>query len=176
METLIEQAKKIKCLVCDVDGVLTDGHLYFDQEAMTLKAFHVQDGFGLQLLMQSGIDVAIITSCNSLIVKNRMNYLGIKHLYQGQKIKVAAFDDLSKKLNLSDEQFAYVGDDLPDLPLIKRAGLGVAVNNAVPLIAEQANWITEKSGGHGAVREVCDLLLHAQGHYAQLIEHYHATQ
>ncbi len=162
MNPLIEKAKKIKCLVCDVDGVLSDGLLHIDNHGNELKSFHVQDGMGLKLLMAAGIEVAVITTARNAVVDHRMQQLGIIHYFKGQVDKRDAYQQLKKTLNLEDEQFAYIGDDLPDLPLIQQVGLGVAVANAVPQVKEFCDWQTEQTGGRGAVRELCDLILKAQ--------------
>lgn len=163
MNQLLEKAKKIKCLVCDVDGVLSDGLLYIDNHGNELKAFHVQDGMGLKLLMAAGIEVAVITTARNAVVDHRMNQLGITHYYKGQVDKRQAYLQLKETLNLEDYQFAYIGDDLPDLPIIQQVGLGVAVGNAVKEVKEYAAWQTQQTGGRGAVRELCDLILEAQG-------------
>ncbi len=162
MNELLERAKKIKCLICDVDGVLTDGLLHIDNNGNELKSFHVQDGMGLKLLMTTGIEVAVITTARNAVVDYRMQQLGIKYYYKGQVDKRDAYQQLKKTLGLMDEQFAYIGDDLPDLPLIQQAGLGVAVGNAVSQVKEFADWQTQQTGGRGAVRELCELILNAQ--------------
>src|SRR5689334_10276216 len=149
MNELLEKAKKIKCLICDVDGVLSDGLLYIDNLGNELKTFHVQDGMGLKLLMAAGIEIAIITTARNAVVDHRMQQLGVTHYFKGQVDKRDAFVQLKKRLGLQDEDFAYIGDDLPDLPLIKQVGLGVAVSNAVPQVKEFADWQTEKTGGRG---------------------------
>lgn len=162
MNELLEKAKKIKCVICDVDGVLTDGLLYIDNLGNELKAFHVQDGMGLKLLMAVGIEVAVITTSQNAVIENRMQQLGIHHFFKGQVEKKSAYQQLKATLKLHDEQFAYIGDDLPDLPIIQQVGLGVAVANAVRQVKDAAAWQTELHGGRGAVREVCDYILHAQ--------------
>lgn len=162
MNNLLENAKKIKCLICDVDGVLTNGSLYIDNFGNELKAFNVQDGMGLKLLMAAGIEIAVITTSQNEVIEHRMNQLGIRHYFKGQVDKSAAFNELKTRLNLSNEEIAYIGDDLPDLPIIMQVGLGIAVANAVSQVKEFAFWQTEHSGGSGAVREVCDLILKAQ--------------
>ncbi|PJD96880.1 MAG: 3-deoxy-D-manno-octulosonate 8-phosphate phosphatase [Legionella sp.] len=172
MNELIEKAKKIKCLICDIDGVLTNGLLYLDNQGNEMKAFHVQDGMGLKLLMSAGIEVAVITTSRNAVIDHRMNQLGIKHYFKHQVDKREAYQKLKTRLNLNDEQMAYIGDDLPDLPLIKQAGLGVAVANAVPLVKEFAFWQTQKEGGAGGVRELCDLILDAQGKAQVALEYY----
>lgn len=163
MNELIEKAKKIKCLICDVDGVLTDGLLFIDNHGNELKAFHVQDGMGLKFLMAAGIEVGVITTSRNAVIDHRMQQLGIKHYYKGQVDKQEAYQQIKKTLGFQDEEFAYIGDDLPDLPLIQKVGLGVAVANAVRQVKEFACWQTEQTGGRGAVRELCDLILNAQG-------------
>lgn len=162
MNELLEKAKKIKCLISDVDGVLSDGLLYLDNNGNELKSFHVQDGMGLKLLMAAGIEVAVITTARNAVVDHRMHQLGITHYYKGQVDKRDAYLQLKKTLGLQDEQFAYIGDDLPDLPIIQQVGLGVAVANAVGQVKEFSDWQTEHKGGRGAVRELCDLILNAQ--------------
>lgn len=162
MNDLIERAKKIKCLITDVDGVLTDGSLYLDNHGNELKGFHVQDGMGLKLLMAAGIEVAVITTSRNAVIDHRMQQLGISHYFKGQVSKLNAFAELKTRLNLNNEEIAYIGDDLPDLELIKQVGLGVAVANALRQVKEYACWHTEKAGGQGAVRELCDLILDSQ--------------
>ncbi len=172
MNELVEKAKKIKCLICDIDGVLTNGLLYIDNQGNELKAFHVQDGMGLKLLMAAGIEVAVITTSRNAVIEHRMQQLGITHYFKNQVDKRNAYQQLKTTLGFNDDEFAYVGDDLPDLPLIKQVGLGVAVANAVPLVKEYAQWHTTKEGGNGGVRELCDLILSAQNKTQQAIEGY----
>lgn len=162
MNKIISKAQQIRCLICDIDGVLTDGCLYIANDGNEMKAFNVQDGIGLKLLLANGIDVAVITASVNRVVDHRMKQLGIKHYYTGQWDKRQAYRTLQEKLDYRDEQFAYIGDDLPDLPLIQQAGLGVAVANAVDSVKEFSDWQTCRSGGKGAVRELCDLILKAQ--------------
>ena len=172
MNNLVEKARNIKCLICDVDGVLTDGLIFLDNHANELKAFNIQDGMGLVLLRAAGIEVAVITTSKNAVIDHRMKQLGIIHYFTGQVEKLTAFEKLKAQLGLTNEQFAYAGDDLPDLPIIRQVGLGVAVANAVPQIKEFAAWTTEKHGGRGAVREICDLILTAQGKFDQALEKY----
>ena len=172
MQNLIEKAKKIRCVICDVDGVLTDGRLYMDQSGNEQKAFHVQDGMGLKMLQAAGIEVAIITTTRNGIIDSRMQQLAIKHYYKGQVEKETAYKDLKLKLNFPDDAFAYIGDDLPDLPIIRQVGFGVAVSNAVPQVKEFALFQTEKTGGRGGVREVCDFILHAQDKFEHALKGY----
>lgn len=175
MNELLEKAKTIKCLICDVDGVLTDGSLYIDNHGNELKTFNVQDGMGLKLLMAVGIDVAVITTSQNAVIDHRMKQLGINHYFMGQVDKSAAFLQLKTSLNLKNEDFAYIGDDLPDLAIIRQVGLGVAVANAVSQVKEFAAWQTEKSGGCGAVRELCDLILNAKNLQEQALTRYLAS-
>ena len=172
MNVLIEKAKKIKCLICDVDGVLTDGSLYMDMQGNELKAFQVQDGMGLVLLMAADIAVAVITTSKHTIIDHRMKQLGIQHYYTGQVDKQRAFNTLKEKLQLTNEEFAYVGDDLPDMPIMRQVGLSVAVANAVKEVKEFADYETKKSGGRGAVREVTDILLAAQNKLDEALAKY----
>lgn len=156
-------AKKIKLLICDIDGVLTDGGLYFDYNGNELKRFYAQDGHGLKTLMQFGIEVAVISARKTPAVEHRMKNLGIKHYYQGQSNKTKSLYDLLTKLKLKADEVAYVGDDVIDLTVMRQVGLPIAVDNAVESIKPYAKLITKKQGGNGAVREVCDFLLKSQG-------------
>lgn len=169
---LLERASLIQCLICDVDGVLTNGHITYSESGEELKSFNSLDGLGLKTLQSQGIHVAIITSRQSPIVTQRMQELGIEHLYQGQKQKLSCFMELKTRLDLKEQNIAYVGDDLPDLSAINAAGLGVAVANAHPIILQHAQWVTSKAGGQGAVREVCDLILTAHNKMESIIEHF----
>jgi len=158
-----DRAAKVRLAVFDVDGVLTDGKLCYSDDGRELKSFHVHDGFGLKRLMANGIEVAIITSRMSHMVTERTAELGIAHVYQGQENKLACYEQLIHALKLAPEQTSYCGDDLPDLPVMQRVGLAIAVANAHPWVHERARWRTRQRGGEGAAREVCDLLLAAQG-------------
>lgn len=170
MDHLIEKAKPIRLAIFDVDGVLTDGKLHYGPSGIEYKEFHVHDGQGMKYLQKSGVELGIITACTTSIVAKRMQDLGIKYVYQGIHDKVAAYEDLKQKLNLTDKEIAYVGDDLPDLPLICRVGLGVTVANAPSIMQKHAAWVTKAKGGHGAVREVCEFIMHAQGTLTSLID------
>ncbi|SMM99973.1 3-deoxy-D-manno-octulosonate 8-phosphate phosphatase [uncultured Candidatus Thioglobus sp.] len=161
----INKAKKIKLIIFDVDGVLTDGGLYFTAEGTEIKRFNSLDGHGIKMLKDNGIEPAIITARNSKAVEYRMKNLGIEHFYQGQSDKVAAFKDLIKTLNVSTDEVAYVGDDVVDLPVMNQVGFTIAPANAHDIVKQRADLITEKSGGYGAVREVCDFILKAQGKF-----------
>ena len=157
------RAARIKLAVFDVDGVLTDGKLLYSDDGREIKAFHVQDGFGLKRLMANGIEVAIITGRISHMVTERTAELGIAHVYQGQDDKLSCFEQITAALKLKNEECSYCGDDMPDVPVMRRVGLGIAVANAHPFAREHSHFRTLHRGGEGAVREVCDLLLMAQG-------------
>lgn len=156
------RAARIKLVVFDVDGVLTDGRLYYGAGGEELKVFHVQDGQGIKRLQKAGVQVAVISGRDSAAVTRRMQDLGLEHVFQGDEDKLPILEKLLKGLGLSPEQTACVGDDLPDLPLLKHVGLGVAVANAQPSLKAAAHYVTTAHGGLGAAREVCDLILEAR--------------
>lgn len=162
-ENILARAAKIRLAVFDVDGTLTDGRLWYGEDGRETKVFHVHDGLGLKRLQANGVQVAIITARISHPVALRAEELGISHVYQGQRDKRSCLLELLDALHLTPEQSAFVGDDLPDLPPMHIVGLSVAVANAHPWVAEAAHWQTTRSGGMGAAREACDLILHAQG-------------
>ncbi|UTT83814.1 3-deoxy-manno-octulosonate-8-phosphatase KdsC [Vibrio pelagius] len=155
-------AKEIKLLICDVDGVFSDGLVYMGNQGEELKTFHTRDGYGIKSLMNAGIEIAIITGRQSQIVENRMTALGIKLIYQGQDDKVKAYQDICDKLNIAPEHTGYIGDDLIDWPVMEKVALKVCVADGHPLLVQRANYVTNIKGGHGAVREVCDLILQAR--------------
>ena len=159
---LQKRASGIRMLVLDVDGVLTDGKLYFDHNGNELKAFNTRDGMGINVLQRCGIEVAVITGRKSEAVTQRMTQLGVQHVYQGREDKLSAFLHLLKETGLDAHQICFVGDDWIDLPVLLRAGLAVSVADAEDRVKDQAHWITERNGGDGAVREVCNLILKAQ--------------
>ena len=153
-------ALNLKLLILDVDGVLTDGTVYYFDNGVEGKGFHVQDGLGMKQLMRRGIEIAIISGKASLATHNRLQALGVKHIYLGVgDNKGEYFLELKQKLKLVDSNIVYVGDDLPDLPIMQQVGLSIAVTNAVPEVKKIADYVTERGGGDGAVREVCDMLL-----------------
>jgi 3-deoxy-D-manno-octulosonate 8-phosphate phosphatase (KDO 8-P phosphatase) len=160
---LKERASRIRMLVLDVDGVLTDGKLYFDHSGNEMKAFNTRDGMGMKALQQCGIEVAVITGRKSEAVAHRMSQLDIQHVYQGREDKLSAFLHLLKVTGLEAQQICFAGDDWIDLPVLSRAGLAVSVADAEDRVKEQAHWITSRNGGDGAVREICNLILIAQG-------------
>ncbi|MEH0666762.1 3-deoxy-manno-octulosonate-8-phosphatase KdsC [Vibrio scophthalmi] len=155
-------AKQIKLLICDVDGVFSDGLIYMGNQGEELKTFHTRDGYGVKSLMNAGIEIAIITGRRSAIVENRMKALGITLIYQGQDDKLKAYQDICDKLNIAPEHTGYIGDDLIDWPVMDKVALKVCVADGHPLLAQRANYVTAIRGGHGAVREVCDLILQAR--------------
>ncbi len=160
---ILLKAKLIKLVIFDVDGVLTDGRLCFGPDGEEYKTFHVHDGLGVKLLQESGVEVAIISSGESPAVAARMRNLGVKYVYQGHEYKLQAFLELLANSRLQPQQIAYVGDDLPDLPVFKQVGLSICVPNACAILKRYADWQTPSAGGAGAAREVCELIMEAQG-------------
>jgi len=146
----------------DVDGVFTDGRFYLSDDGCESKAFNTQDGYGVRQVLLAGIEIAVISGRQSAAVQHRMDELGVRHVIQGCADKITAFDALTKELGITDAECIYVGDDVPDLPLLAKAGISVAVANAVAEVRELSDYTTHSSGGFGAVREVCDLLLHSR--------------
>ena len=162
MPDVREQAARVRLAVFDVDGVFTDGRLYYGTDGVELKAFHTRDGHGIKQLLRHGIQVAVISGRRSEAVTHRMQELGIVHVYQNCDEKLPVYEKLLAQLGISAAETACVGDDVPDLPLIERAGLGIAVSDAHPSVRAAAQFTTRTSGGAGAVREVCDLILSAR--------------
>lgn len=168
-EAVSRRAKIIRLLVLDVDGVLTDGRIIYTDRGEEIKQFHVRDGHGLKLAQRGGITIALVSGRSSAAVAHRAANLGVPYLYQGVRDKVAVVAALQSDLGIAWPETAVVGDDLVDLPLLRRAGLAVAVADAAPEVKELAHWITSLPGGQGAVREVCELLLKAQGKWEALL-------
>lgn len=156
---IISKAKNIRLVICDVDGVFSDGRIYLGNQGEELKAFHTRDGYGVKALRQAGIEVAIITGRQSQIVANRMRSLTVQHIYQGQEDKLPAYQQLKQSLGVEDAEVAYIGDDLSDWVVMQQVGLSVAVCDAHPLLAKNADYRTSLKGGFGAVRELADLIL-----------------
>lgn len=169
-----EKAGKIQLIIFDVDGVLTDGSLYFDNQGQEYKAFNVKDGLGMRMLMDSGVKLAIITGRQSDLVMHRANNLKIppEFIYQGCSDKRVAFAELCAQTGIKPEHIAYVGDDMIDLPVMTKVGLPIAVADAHESVKQHAVWVTDKPGGKGAAREVCDMLLDAQGKLDALLAGY----
>ncbi len=163
MSNAEEKARNIRLVILDVDGVLTNGGLLFDNAGNEYKTFNSLDGHGIRMLLECSIQVAIITGRQSNLVEHRMRELGVELVFQGYRDKRPAFIELLERTSLQVNQLAYLGDDLPDLPVMSQVGLAVAVQNAHDFVKKQAHWITEASGGSGAVREATDFILKAQG-------------
>lgn len=167
-----ERIKKIKVLVMDVDGVLTDGRIIVDSQGVESKNFDVQDGMGIVLLRNAGLKTALISARESTVSRYRADDLKIDRAYIGVYPKTSAYEQLLKELNVSDDEVCFVGDDVVDLVILKRVGFAVAVDNAVFEVKRQAHYVTKRAGGFGAVREVIELILKAQGKWGpQLYEH-----
>ncbi|MFT5218654.1 MAG: 3-deoxy-D-manno-octulosonate 8-phosphate phosphatase (KDO 8-P phosphatase) [Planctomycetota bacterium] len=157
-----DKARRVELLILDIDGVLTDGGLQFDNQGEEYKTFNSLDGHGIRMLLDSDIEVAVITGRQSGIVKHRMGDLGVKHLFQGFRDKQIAFTQLLTDTGIEPANIAYIGDDLPDLPVMTRVGFAVAVQNAHAFVKQHCDWVTTASGGKGAVREVSDFILQAK--------------
>ena len=163
LEDALGRAKALKLMIFDVDGVMTDGMLYYSERGEELKAFNIQDGHGVKMLRQYGVEVALITARRSRAVELRAANLGIAHLHQGVEDKRGAYAALLAQLGLDAAQSGYMGDDLLDLPLITRCGFAATVPAAPEALKRRAHYVTRAHGGHGAVREVCEFILSAQG-------------
>ena len=163
MQDILEKAARIRLLIFDVDGVLTDGSLFLGDDGQEYKAFNSRDGHGIKMLLKHGVEVAIITGRTSRVVEHRMKNLGIEHVYQGKLEKLPAFEEITAKLDIPAEATAYVGDDVVDLPVMRRVGLAIAVQDAHPLVHKHSHWQTPHPGGHGAARDVCEMLMEAMG-------------
>lgn len=169
-----ERLSKIRLLLLDVDGVLTDGRITYDANGIESKSFDVKDGHGLKMLQRAGIKVGIITGRKSEIVALRAQELGIEILHQGAKQKLPPYKAVLQEQGLKDQEVAYVGDDLVDLPILKRVGFAITVADGVDELRGRVDYVTRKRGGHGAVREVCDLLLKEAGYWTEITERYFA--
>jgi 3-deoxy-D-manno-octulosonate 8-phosphate phosphatase (KDO 8-P phosphatase) len=167
-----QKLANIKLVIFDVDGVMTSGGISYNSDNQEIKTFNVKDGLGIKLLRKAGIETAIITGRNSVIVERRANELGIEHLIQGRDDKLQASLELSKKLNIGLEQTAYMGDDLPDLSAIQSVGFGITVADAIPIVIEHADYVCNKNGGEGAVREACEYILERQKKLTELTQPY----
>ncbi|HVE08836.1 MAG TPA: HAD family hydrolase [Paraburkholderia sp.] len=167
--TATERAARVKLMIFDVDGVLTDGGLMFTADGDTMKSFNSMDGHGAKLLREAGIETAIITGRQSGIVPARAKDLHITHIYQGIGDKRVAFAELLKATGRTPEECGYMGDDWPDLAVMLKVGFAAAPANSHPEVIARAHWVSEARGGHGAVREVCDTLLRAQNRYDDLL-------
>lgn len=166
---------KIRLMLLDVDGILTDGRIHYDAHGGEIKSFDVKDGHGLKLLQRAGVRVGIITGRNSSIVQRRAEELGIEILYQGAKNKLVPYEEILRQTGLSDEQVAYMGDDLVDLPILLRVGFSATVADAVDEVKERVHYVASRPGGRGAVREVCDLMLKRSGGWEAVTERYFSS-
>ena len=162
MNTRDQSLARVRLVAFDIDGVFTDGRFYLSNDGVESKAFHTHDGYGVRQLLGAGLNVAIISGRKSAAVEQRMSELGVRHVIQGISDKVAAFETLIAELEIDEADAVYVGDDLPDLPLLRRVGVSVAVNNAHDEVKTACDYTTDRAGGFGAVREVCDLVLNAR--------------
>ena len=158
----LERLTQLRLVAFDVDGVFTDGRFYLSDDGSETKAFHTQDGYGVRQLLLSGVAVAVISGRPSPAVEKRMTELGVRHVILGCRDKVAALQDLAGSLDIDLADCAFVGDDLPDLPLLETVGVSISVANAVAAVQERCDYITQRPGGFGAVREICDLVVAAQ--------------
>jgi 3-deoxy-D-manno-octulosonate 8-phosphate phosphatase (KDO 8-P phosphatase) len=163
MKDINEKAARIRLLIFDVDGVLTDGSLFVGDDGQEYKAFNSRDGHGIKMLLKYGVEIAIITGRTSKVVEHRMANLGINHIYQGKLDKLPAYEELRTKLDIRPEETAYVGDDVVDLPVMRQVGLAIAVQDAHPLVLRHSHWQTPSAGGRGAARDVCEMLMEAKG-------------
>ncbi|MBT8063326.1 MAG: HAD family hydrolase [Gammaproteobacteria bacterium] len=166
---LLERAANIRLLALDVDGVLTDGKLYFDSQGNEMKAFNTRDGLGIKALQRCGITLALITGRESAMVSQRARQLGIEHVYQGRDDKLNAYMDLLSRTGIEESAVCYAGDDWIDLPVLMRCGLAVTVPSADEEVRGRVHWVTSRAGGEGAVREICELILTAQGRREELL-------
>lgn len=171
-QTVHDKAKDIRLIIFDVDGILTDGRLFYSDNGYGMKAFHVHDGIGIKCIQAGEIEIGIITTHNSSMIDKRMQDLGIKHVYKGYQNKRPAYDELLNKLQLTPQQVCYVGDDLPDLPLMMQSKLAITVPNAVREVKQRACWQTDAKGGKGAVREIAEMILHAQQKWQGILDNY----
>ena len=171
-EKLRSRILPVRLMIFDVDGVLTDGRVIYHDDGSEIKAFDVQDGHGIKLLQRAGIEVALITGRFCRAVEHRAQGLGIKRVYQGAHDKVEACDEILAETGLTQKEIGFMGDDLIDLPLLRRVGWAVVVPNAVSHVIPYAHYVTRAKGGHGAGREVCDLLLRVQGRWEEVTARY----
>lgn len=167
-----ERAARIRLMIFDVDGILTDGSLHYGPEGEVIKTFNVLDGHGIKLLQQSGVATAIISARQSALVARRASDLGIVHVRQGVHDKRAAFEQLLDETGLTPEVCGFIGDDVIDLPILLRVGFAASVPNGHPEVQSRVHYLTRAAGGAGAARELCDFILHAQGNYQAALAPY----
>jgi len=171
-ERLLNKIRRVKLLILDVDGVLTDGRIIIDDAGAESKNFNVRDGHGLKILMRYGVEVALLTGRRSQAVEHRAAELGIAEVHQGIWNKAEAFAEILQRRNLAPEETAYAGDDVVDIPVLRQVGFAVAVADAVPEVLQVADYVTCCGGGRGAVRELCEVILRAQGFWADVAARY----
>ncbi len=169
---ITDKLKNIKLLLLDVDGVLTDGSIIYDDQGKEIKAFNVKDGLGIRLLMDAGINVGIVTGRSSKALKYRCENLNISYIFDGVGDKSTILDSILTRSGVQPEQIAFIGDDLPDLPLMRKVGLPVAVADAHDKVISISDIVTESKGGNGAVREVCETILKAQGIWDKILRQF----
>ena len=169
---IVEKAKKIKLLILDVDGVLTDNRLIYSDDGIEHKSFYTRDGHGMVMLQKSAVEIAIITGRKSQLVTNRMHDLKVKHVHQGVPDKLPTFLKLVEDLGLSMDQIAYVGDDILDLPILMRIGFSVAPSDADAEVKPRVDYVSQHPGGRGCVREVCEILMRSQGSWQKHMDFY----
>lgn len=172
MQQALEKAKRIKLLILDVDGTLTSGIIYYGSDNTHLKGFHVHDGLGIKLLQKTGVAVAVISAKPSAAVSARLAELNVDLVYLGHSDKTPCYEEIKQKLGLEDNQIAYMGDDLPDLPLLHRAGFAITVPKAPDIVKQVADLITKNKPGKGAVREACHFIMQAQDTYQSVVQSY----
>lgn len=174
-ENILEKLKKIKMLILDVDGVMTDGGIMMDNDGREMKIFNVRDGHGLVMVQRYGLQVAILTGRRSAVVEHRARDLRITEVYQGALNKKEVFEEILKKNNLTPEQVAYLGDDIVDIPVLKMVGFSAAVADALDIVKKAVDYVAINKGGRGAVRELCEMLLTAQGYWTEVADRYDFT-
>jgi 3-deoxy-D-manno-octulosonate 8-phosphate phosphatase (KDO 8-P phosphatase) len=172
MQDILERAARVRLVIFDVDGVLTDGRLYLGDHGQEFKAFNARDGHGMVMIQETGVSLAVISGRQSEVVRARMQDLGVAHIYQGQRDKLPAYEELKRTLGLTDAVIAYLGDDVVDLPVMRRVGLAIAVADAHPVVRRHAHWCSAAPGGRGAARELCELIMEAQGTLEPMISRY----
>lgn len=172
MEDVLDRARAIRLVIFDVDGVLTDGSLFLGDDGQQYKAFNSKDGHGMRMLIESGVEIAVLTGRVSKVVEHRMHDLGIGLVFQGHREKLPVFERLLQDRGLQASEVAYVGDDVVDLPVMRRVGLAVGVQDAHPTVKQYAHWLTSNAGGRGAAREVCEFIMEAKGTLAAALARY----
>jgi 3-deoxy-D-manno-octulosonate 8-phosphate phosphatase (KDO 8-P phosphatase) len=170
--TAVDRAARIRLMIFDIDGILTDGSLHYGPDGEVIKTFNVLDGHGIKLLQQAGVGVAIISARQSAIVAKRASDLGIQHVYQGVHDKLTAFEQLLQQTGIGAEQCGFIGDDVIDLPILLRVGFAVSVPNGHAEVRTRVHYVTQAGGGRGAAREICDFILRAQGRYEAALAPY----